>query len=395
MKTLLTALFVSLSFVAFSQSPYQISDTTKKWNTVTYGFGDWFIAHCGGTHINKIANEEILNDKVFYKVYETTDSLEQDWYSQGYIWQDTLSNKVYFTQWKPNGDGLIYDFNVEAGDSVKIDNYYVGFNDVTLICDSINFINVNNVTRKHFYFSGINSGGLSDIWIEGIGSKYGLLYSGYGAAGYAGGGMELLCCSKNDTLIYQDTGYNSCYVQEFYPKIITEYFDTAYLDSIYEFQVQISDTANINSWELIGDVIPNDFDFDTNTGILSGLPQSTGSFTCIITIKNNDIGFLTDILYSKIYVVEATKNKYLQNDFNFEIHPNPFSSNIVVNCNEHFNNSYSLVIYNSDGRLVDEEVIIGKELNVNLSDYSDGLYLFIIRDSNRKILKSEKIIKFN
>lgn len=393
MKTLLTTILLVISFLTFSQSQYQIADSTKKWNTVYYGFWSWGIAHCGGTKSNKIVGEVIFNDSTFFKVYEAQDSLQQDWDQVGYLREDTINKKIYFSAWDPEEIGLIYDFDLAVGDSVVIDNYYADFEDVLLICDSVNPVIINGISRNQFYFSTPDMYGISDIWIEGIGSKYGLLYSGFGGAPTAGGGMDLLCCSKNDTLLYYDTIYNSCFIQEFYPKISSEYYDTAYLNESYEFQLQISDTNNVDSFALIGDVIPEDFEFDETTGILTGLPSTTGSFPCIITIKNYDIGFLTDILYSDITVVLPTTIEDIPKEPEINIHPNPFSRSFSICYDGNLKDFYYLEIFNCEGKLIDKKTISDKTYKVDCNNYKNGIYLLKITDLNQRIHKIEKIIK--
>ena len=393
MKTLLTTIFLLISFQTYSQSPYQIADSTKKWNTVYYGFWSWGIAHCGGTKTNKIGGEVLFNNTTFYKVYETQDSLQQDWEQIGYLREDSLTKKVYFSEFEPEQIGLIYDFDLAEGDSVVINNYYVGFEDVMLICDSIKSVIINGISRNQFYFSTPDMSGISDIWIEGIGSKYGLLYSGFGGAGFAGGGQDLLCCSKSDTIIYIDTVYNSCFIQEFYPKIASEDYDTAYLNEYYEFQLQLSDTNNIDSFALIGDVIPEDFVFNEATGLLTGMPSSTGSYPCIITIRNYDIGFLTDILYSNITVVVPTTIEDIPKQPDIKIHPNPFSRSFSISYDGNLKDFYYLEIYNCEGKMIDKKTISETTYKVDFSNYKNGIYLLKIIDLRQRILKTEKIIK--
>ncbi len=393
MKTLFTTLFLLISFLTFSQSISQIVDTTKKWNTVYYGAWTWNVMQCGGTRTTKIVGEVIFNDSTFFNVYESQDSLQQDWDQVGYFIEDTVSKKVYFAKWDPGEIGLLYDFDLTVGDSVIIDNYYVGFEDVLLICDSIKSVNFNSISRKQFFFSSPHMGGISDIWIEGIGSKYGLLNSGLHGAGFAGGGSDLLCCSKSDTIIYMDTVYNSCFIQEFYPKIASEYYDTAYLNEYYEFQLQLTDTSNIDSFSLIGDVIPEYFEFNETTGLITGMPGTTGSFYCIITIRNNDIGFLTDILYSKITVVLPTTIKDIPIQPAIKIQPNPFSSCLSISYDGNLKDSYYLEIFNCEGKMIDKKNITETTYKVDCSNFNKGIYLLKITDLNQNILKIEKVIK--
>lgn len=391
MKTLFSTILILVSFLTFGQNPYQISDSTKEWNTVTYGIGSWTIVYCGGTKTNKFQGEVIFNNTTFFKVYEAQDSLQQDWDQVGYLREDTMTKKIYFSEWDPEEIGLIYDFDLVIGDSVVIDNYYARFEDVLLICDSIDSLNINGSLKKRLFLSSPGFGE-SDIWIEGIGSKFGLLYSGINGAGIGGGGMDLLCCSKNDTVIYQDSIYNSCFIQEFYPKIVSQFYDTAYLNTFYEFQVLISDTINIDSFELIGDVIPEGFEFNEATGLVTGIPLTIGSFPCIITIKNNDIGFLTDMLHSDINVVLPTAVRDQLKQPDIKIHPNPFRTNFSISSNIKLKDFY-LEIFNCEGKMIDKKTITETDCKVDCSNYKNGVYLLKITDRNQKIFKIEKLIK--
>lgn len=393
MKAIITTVLLIISFSAICQNPYHIADTTKKWSTLHFGFGGWNIAMCGGTRTIEVAEGFVYNDTTIYNVYETHDSLRQDWTQIGYLKEDTIAKKVYYSEWWPEEIGLLYDFNLVVGDTVTIDNYYVGFEDVLLICDSVVPILINGNSRNQFFFSTPYTNGISDIWIEGIGSKFGLLNSGFGGACYAGGSMNLLCCSKNDTIIYMDTVYNSCYIQDFYPKIVSECYDTAYLNEFYEFQVLVSDTNNIGSFALIGDVIPDDFDFDESTGLLTGMPSDTGSFPCIITIKNYDIDFLTDILYANITVALPTSINDIPKQPEINIHPNPFSASFSIFYHGNPQNSYYLEIFNSEGKMVYKETITDTDCTIDCSSYKKGIYLLKITDLNQQIVKVEKMIR--
>lgn len=394
MKAVFTTILLWITFLSFSQNTYQITDTTKKWNTVFFGAWSWNIIHCGGTKTNIIDEEFLYNGTTFFNVYESLDSLQLDWEHKGYLTEDTVSKKVYFSIWysDPDETGLIYDFDLLVGDSVIIDNYYAGFEDVLLICESIDSININGNYKDRFFLS-TQWGGLGDIWIEGIGSKFGLLHSGFGGADVAGGSANFLCCSINDTVIYMDSIYNSCYIEEFYPQIVPDYYDTAYLNSNYEFLVQLSDTNNIDSIALIGDVIPDGFSFNEVTGLLTGIPNDTGSFPCIITVKNCDLGFLTDILYENIIVQLITSTQKKLNPHNIKIHPNPFDSYFYISSINHSNELYKIEIYDYQGKIMDKKNISGSNYKIDCLNYNNGFYILKIFDSDDRIIAIEKIIK--
>jgi hypothetical protein len=345
---------LSLPFSVIGQNPYQIADTTKLWRTLRGGWGAFMVAGCGGTYTHIFEGEAIVDDQTYLKVYEATDSLYTNWGLTGYIREDTLTQKVYFHAGWEVGEGLIYNFDIEVGDSVYIDNYYMDFTDALLICDSIDSVAISSEYRKRYYLLPAYGSYYADIWIEGIGSIYGLLFSGVYGAGYAGGFSYLLCQSQNDTLIYSDTVFESCYINEFYPKILNEYYDTAYVGYEYEFQLMLSDTSFIDSISWIGETIPDEFTFNNATGVLYGIPSTSGSFPCVITVKNHDISLKTDILYADIVVLTPT---YINEGISTEkikFYPNPFTTSTTLKYTLNSPQTVTITFYDSYGRTVDQ-----------------------------------------
>jgi len=393
MKTLISTLLVLVSFLAFGQSPYQISDSTKRWNTIQVGFFAWNIAGCAGTKTTKFQEEVMINNEPFFKVFEAPDSLQQNWSHIGYLREDTVSKKVYYTNLNAEEIGLIYDFSLSVGDSVIVENYYAGYEEnVLMVCDSIDFIEINGRTRKRFF---LQTPGYwyYDIWIEGVGSTSGLFYSGFVFAGFGGGGPHLLCCSHNDTLIYMNPRFNACYYRDFYPKIVSESFDTAYLNTSYEFQIQLSHTINIDSFALIGEVIPEGFELDETTGLLTGMPLELGSFTCVIRLRNYNIGYFTDIIYAEIPVVLPTGILDEPKESLLKIHPNPFSTSFLVSFEKAPKDVYYLEIFNHEGKMIDKRTLTENQSEIDCSAFKDGIYLLKITDSNQQIIGIEKVMK--
>lgn len=130
MKTLLSTLLILISLMTFGQYSYQIADTTKSWNTVFIGSEGWNVLQCDGTRTHKFQGEETSNGLTFLKVFEAQDALQQEWEFIGYLREDSTTKRVYFSTWNFNETGLLYDFDLQAGDSAVIDNYYVGFEGV-------------------------------------------------------------------------------------------------------------------------------------------------------------------------------------------------------------------------------------------------------------------------
>lgn len=234
------------SGLSYSQGAFQIVDTTKTWNTLQFGYGSLNVVHCGGTRTNIFHDEEIIGGETFLLVWESNDSLNSIWDQVGYIREDTATGQVFFKGYSE--PGLLYDFELQIGDSVVVDNDYLRAYNIHYTCVDIDTIEINGMQKRRFFMhaEGYNPY-IADIWIEGIGSKWGPLNSGFGGAGFGGGAYELLCCKQNDTLLYMDINFNRCYISDFYPKIACDHYDTAYVGQPYYFQVPLSDTARIDS----------------------------------------------------------------------------------------------------------------------------------------------------
>lgn len=389
MKTLISITLVLVSLLAFGQSQYQIADTAKKWNTVSVGMESMGIIRCNGTKTTKFQEEININDTIFFRVFEAQDSLQQNWSHIGYLREDTLSKKVYFSGGNLDIIGLIYDFGLSVGDSVIINNYYAGYEDLLMVCEGIDSVNINGTYKKEFYLRAPYYG-TYDSWIEGIGSRFGILYSGYNAPG---GEKDLLCCSQNDAVIYMNPNYNACYYQEFHPQIVSESFDTAYLNTSYEFQLQLSHTIDVDSFSLIANVIPAGFEFDETTGVLSGMPAALGSFPCVIMVENYDLGFLTDIIDTVIHVVMPTAIKDELGQAAIKIHPNPFSTSFLIALEKVSKDFYYLEIFNHEGKLIDERTLTENQCEIDCSAFKNGIYLLKITDSNQQIIGIEKVMK--
>ena len=112
---------------------------------------------------------------------------------------------------------LIYDFNVEEGDSFHIDIMYsLSYMKV----DSIRYLNWEGSTRKHWFFHKSNSDTSSwnrTKWIEGVG-QLGLLERP-SEIGISGATVKLLCFWENGNLVYHNPDFSSCYIKTSVPFI--------------------------------------------------------------------------------------------------------------------------------------------------------------------------------
>ena len=73
-----------------------------------------------------------------------------------------------------------------------------------------------------------------------------------------------------------------------------------------------------------------------------------------------------------------------------KFYPNPATTFINFDFQKNYDRSYSLVIYNFLGKKVLEIVNVNLSNQLNLSDFTRGVYIFQLRDRNGKVIESGK-----
>lgn len=111
------------------------------------------------------------------------------------------SSKVFFIPKDSTSEFLLYDFNVNIGDTVEViymsmsstNNFYMQ----SFIVEDTSTTIINNKTRRVIQIYGYS-------WIEGIGSNSGLFIEPFpNISNYF---VDLTCVSVNDTIIYEGGG---------------------------------------------------------------------------------------------------------------------------------------------------------------------------------------------
>jgi hypothetical protein len=157
----------------------------------------------------KTGGDTTIDSKVYNKVLLTNDSISNPWTSDGYI-RETSDHKVYFSTNPTISEFLIYNFNLTPGDSVSLWGLPYPF-----IADTVDSVQVSNGEfRKRWVLSGCAG---YDTWIEGIGSLYGLIYSGENCM--VGEIDKLVCMLQNDIIVYHDPHYSTCSTPLYIPDI--------------------------------------------------------------------------------------------------------------------------------------------------------------------------------
>jgi len=94
-----------------AQNGFQITDTTKQWNTVFGGVITYSVHEVTNTKIHKMGSTTTIDEKTYFTLLESTDSSENEWSEAGYLREDTTEQKVYYYT-AEEGEGLIYDFGL-------------------------------------------------------------------------------------------------------------------------------------------------------------------------------------------------------------------------------------------------------------------------------------------
>lgn len=207
MKKIIILLLLSCAYSFINAQSYDpIVDTNKVWSNIY-----WSYPFYKSTHFIKFSGDTVINSKYCKKIFQSDEEEQTNWYHYEigvykYIREDSIK-KVYLVSADGN-EYLIYDFSVNNINDTAM------FSGLTpLLVGLIDTVLISNILRKRIYLyreGDIFEPEYCEIWIEGIGSSCGILYSG--EFGIVGTGHEFLCLTENDTLIYQNPEYSSCYI---------------------------------------------------------------------------------------------------------------------------------------------------------------------------------------
>ncbi len=155
------------------------------------------------TEIYIIEGDSIHNSINYKKIWMTNDSTLTNLMYQGLVREE--NNVVYYVP--PNGtEGILYDFNLEVGDTTYVKNMFSGDQEQQLIVYDIDTVEYFGVERKRWL---IDNQWL-EYWVEGIGSLNGPLHTMY-YYWIACPEWSLLCFHENNTLLYIKPGENECF----------------------------------------------------------------------------------------------------------------------------------------------------------------------------------------
>jgi len=155
------------------------------------------------TEIFKTEGDTIINDMTYKKLwFSFNDSAMINKDLRGFLREE--SGIVYYRDYYSTEDKVLYNFNLETGDTAYIFNYYCG--EQMVIITGTDTIDYYGIPRKRWALQEWSW----EYWIEGIGSTNGLFYSLLYEC-TADIYKKLICCHENDTLIFMKEYEDECY----------------------------------------------------------------------------------------------------------------------------------------------------------------------------------------
>lgn len=274
---LISASFI-FSVMAFCQNYYPLVQENNEWNVLQVifeGGNPWDTTFFTQTY--KISGDTIINELAYKKVYKSEEEMPVNWEYEGSIREE--DEKVWYISHFNNEEILIYDFTLNVGDTMAFQYQPV------MVVDSIAYHEIAGIERKYMYFSYINFTTYKELWIEGIGSNYGVLSSGSG--GSVGGWTWLLCMSENGELIYMNPNFNSCFLISNDINEIRTFDFNIYPNPTYGLLIiENLNNTKINSISLVdlsGQIIQT---FKNNQSTLDLGRMASGSYLLIIDTEN-------------------------------------------------------------------------------------------------------------
>jgi hypothetical protein len=248
-----------ICFFSFLTQGQELIKTNLQWSNLVYKYFDM---PNYSTHFTKIGNEVFINDTTYYELLRSDTEDKLEWYNYGNL-RDDGKGKIFYRKNSHESEKQIFDFLAETGDTV---NSYDRYTDqiIRFQVGTIDTVIIENVKRKIMKMHHLATGIPSETWISGIGSLSGMPYNNDGAVGKDA--YSLLCLNYNDSLIYKDPTYTTCYRSsdgidendntrnflKIYPNPVFNY-------SILEFKSDINSSIVVEIFNYQGQIIEKRF----------------------------------------------------------------------------------------------------------------------------------------
>ncbi len=180
-----------------AQEYLPIAQKGNEWHT--FETGVWQI----NNYVNWCSGDTLIEDVRYMKIMGTLNNGNPNLFmvlkeEDGKVWERHLNTSV---------ETLLYDFTASVGDTLCF-----GHPGNCFVLDSISMVQIGGVDRRKFWFGleydGSGNPRAKETWVEGVGSDFGLLWSGY--YGVYDGWHCLLCFHQYEELVWQNPEYNTC-----------------------------------------------------------------------------------------------------------------------------------------------------------------------------------------
>jgi hypothetical protein len=195
--TLLALLLMVGGVTMQAQEYLPIAQKGNEWHT--FETGVWQI----NNYVNWCSGDTLIEDVRYMKIMGTLNNGNPNLFmvlkeEDGKVWERHLNTSV---------ETLLYDFTASVGDTLCF-----GHPGNCFVLDSISMVQIGGVDRRKFWFGleydGSGNPRAKETWVEGVGSDFGLLWSGY--YGVYDGWHCLLCFHQYEELVWQNPEYNTC-----------------------------------------------------------------------------------------------------------------------------------------------------------------------------------------
>ncbi len=203
-KSLLLSLLFLLPSWLISQ---EIVDTSKTWSIATVHCQPWGNAY--STFYIKFEGDTLVQDTLYKKVMISSDEFHETWDFFGAFIREE-NNRVFYRELYQE-EGLIYDFDMQIGDTVLINNTRA-LEPVHLILTDVDSVASETGNVERWTLSCVEYPDLTETWLRGIGSMAGVMNSSVEIFGGLCGLYALLCSSEEEILFYQNPEFNSCWL---------------------------------------------------------------------------------------------------------------------------------------------------------------------------------------
>ena len=191
-------------------TPYHpIVEDGKQWNVLfSYPWSPPEPQH-KYTDIYKIEGDTLVDGMSYKVMYTTRNEDLTGWNLWGFL-RETEDGQVFSRRPFTSDEQLLYDFSMEVGDTICMCDF--GYSECCMVVIEKGEILVNGEPRQQIVLEYPFGSGVEEVWIEGIGSLYGIIDPG--SLFLTGGSTNLLCYYEDGDLIWQNTtpGYDECYM---------------------------------------------------------------------------------------------------------------------------------------------------------------------------------------